>query len=81
MQTDIHRDRDKDERQRHERDETEKRHTEGRETHTETETKTREREREITYNTSVQDVIYVLGKAHNYALHPVSQEFPQQCGL
>ena len=28
---------------------------------------------------SVQDNIYVFGKAHNYALHPVSQTFPQHC--
>ena len=26
---------------------------------------------------SVQDGIYALGKAHKYALHSVSQEFPQ----
>ena len=27
------------------------------------------------YLNSVQDGIYALGKAHNYALHPVSQKF------
>ena len=28
------------------------------------------------FNISVQDGIYALGEAHNYALHPVSQMFP-----
>ena len=28
---------------------------------------------------SVQGGIYALGKAHNYAPHPVSQKFPQRC--
>ena len=27
--------------------------------------------------TSVQDGMYALGKAQNYALHPASQKFPQ----
>ena len=28
---------------------------------------------------SVQDGIYPLRKAHNYAFHPVSNKFPQRC--
>ena len=28
---------------------------------------------------SVQDGTYALGKAHNYALHPISERFPQRC--
>ena len=28
---------------------------------------------------SVQNAIYAHGKAHNYALHPISQKFPQCC--
>ena len=30
-------------------------------------------------NSSVQFSFYVLRKAHNYVLHPVSQKFPQRC--
>ena len=30
-------------------------------------------------SSSVQDGIYTLGKSHDYALHPVSQEFAQCC--
>ena len=30
-------------------------------------------------DSSAQDDIYALGKVHNYALHPVSQKFPQRC--
>ena len=44
------------------------------------------RERQFYYDvaddeefSSVQDGIYALGKAHNNALHPVSQKFPQRC--
>ena len=30
---------------------------------------------------SFQDGIYALGKAHNYALHPVSQRFSQRLAI
>ena len=38
-------------------------------------------ERGFTVFGSVQDGICVLGKAHKYALHPVSQKSPKSCLL